>query len=360
MWEFTYDANGMRTRRTHSEIEYQYIYNGSQLTQLTVLETGGGALATNTLYFTYSADGTPLTVTSEGEIYFYVTNIQGDVIAILDHAGRVVCRYIYDAWGNVTTDSWQTDIVSDHNPLRYRGYVYDQETQLYYLQSRYYNPKIGRFLNADALVATGQGVVGNNMFAYCNNNPINRKDETGYLAVATLCLIGALAGAAIDYATQVAANYKNGIKGSAAWTNDINVGSIVGSAFSGAVSAIPGGGVVASFVDSVGSVVIEHGVNSLLSGTQINFGEAGKEIVTNLATDALIPDFAEVEIPKYIRDIKDEAVEKGIKGTRKLQKYLDYKQVSGILFNSCLEGSSYSHRINWRAKQWMYPNLKIC
>jgi len=180
MWEFTYDANGMRTRRTHSEIEYQYIYNGSQLTQLTVLETGGGALATNTLYFTYSADGTPLTVTSEGETYFYVTNIQGDVIAILDHAGRVVCRYIYDAWGNVTTDSWQTDIVSDHNPLRYRGYVYDQETQLYYLQSRYYNPEIGRFLNADAYVSTGQGVLGNNMFAYCGNNSVNRVDSTGY------------------------------------------------------------------------------------------------------------------------------------------------------------------------------------
>jgi len=180
MWEFTYDANGMRTRRTHSEIEYQYIYNGSQLTQLTVLETGGGALATNTLYFTYSADGTPLTVTSEGETYFYVTNIQGDVIAILDHAGRVVCRYIYDAWGNVTTDSWQTDIVSDHNPLRYRGYVYDQETQLYYLQSRYYNPKIGRFLNADAFAATGQGVLGNNMFAYCGNNPVANVEIGGF------------------------------------------------------------------------------------------------------------------------------------------------------------------------------------
>ena len=210
-WEFTYDANGMRTRRTHQDIEYQYVYNGSQLTQLTVLETGGGELATNTLYFTYSADGTPLTVTSEDQLYFYVTNIQGDVIAILDHAGRVVCRYIYDAWGNVTTDSWLGDIVADHNPLRYRGYVYDQETELYYLQSRYYSPEQGRFLNADALVSTGQGPLGNNMFAYCGNNPVNRVDPTGEAwwhwalgaavvaacAVATVATCGGFAAAAM-------------------------------------------------------------------------------------------------------------------------------------------------------------------
>ena len=65
------------------------------------------------------------------------------------------------------------------NPLRYRGYVYDQETGFYYLQSRYYNPEMGRFINADALVTTGQGFVGNNMFAYCGNNPVNMEDYSG-------------------------------------------------------------------------------------------------------------------------------------------------------------------------------------
>ena len=69
------------------------------------------------------------------------------------------------------------------NPLRYRGYVYDTETELYYLQSRYYDPELGRFINADALVSTGQGVLGNNMFAYCRNNPVRRKDVSGTTAV---------------------------------------------------------------------------------------------------------------------------------------------------------------------------------
>ncbi len=69
--------------------------------------------------------------------------------------------------------------LGQYNPLRYRGYVYDRETGLYYLQSRYYNPEIGRFINADSYAATGQGALGNNMFAYCNNNPVNMYDNTG-------------------------------------------------------------------------------------------------------------------------------------------------------------------------------------
>ncbi len=72
--------------------------------------------------------------------------------------------------------------------MRYRGYVFDQETGLYYLQSRYYNPEVGRFINADAYTSTGQGMLGNNMFAYCNNNPVNRQDPSGsvsYIAFGT-------------------------------------------------------------------------------------------------------------------------------------------------------------------------------
>ena len=68
-----------------------------------------------------------------------------------------------------------------HNPLRYRAYVYDTETSLYYLRSRYYNPAIGRFINADGYVATGQGILGNNMFAYCLNNPVVNLDRDGQI-----------------------------------------------------------------------------------------------------------------------------------------------------------------------------------
>ena len=117
------------------------------------------------------------------DVFYYITNVQGDVVAIVDSDGYVMVQYDYDAWGKPIRTQYADETVSTYityfNPLRYRGYVYDQETGLYYLQSRYYDPEIGRFINADAFTSTGQGVLGNNMFAYCGNNPVNRSDVEG-------------------------------------------------------------------------------------------------------------------------------------------------------------------------------------
>lgn len=119
--------------------------------------------------------------TGDDVCYYYVTNIQGDVVAIVSVNGIPVVEYTYDAWGNIlSVDGSRADNLGRLNPLRYRGYVYDVETGLYYLQSRYYNPEMGRFINADAFPTTGQGIIGNNMFSYCGNNPVNRIDTGGY------------------------------------------------------------------------------------------------------------------------------------------------------------------------------------
>ena len=103
-------------------------------------------------------------------------NAQGDVICLLDSTGATVASYEYDPFGNIIT---ATGAMAEANPLRYRGYYYDRETGFYYLNSRYYDPKIGRFINADSYVSTGQGIVGYNMFAYCGNNPVNASDPMG-------------------------------------------------------------------------------------------------------------------------------------------------------------------------------------
>ena len=171
-WTFKYNADGLRTERSNGTVTYDYIYSGSQLIQMTV--------GTDTLYFTYDASGTPMAVDFNGTKYFYATNLQGDIIAILDTNGNAVVEYTYDAWGNhLSTTGTMANTLGAVNPLRYRGYVYDQETQLYYLQSRYYDPELGRFINADAFASTGQGILGNNMFAYCLNNPIRYEDTQG-------------------------------------------------------------------------------------------------------------------------------------------------------------------------------------
>ena len=171
-WTYTYGADGLRTGRTNGTTTYSYVYNGSQLVQMTVGE--------DTLRFAYDAVGVPLSVNYNGTIYYYVTNIQSDVVAIVNASGVEQVRYTYGAWGQLlsTTGTLATTLGA-HNPLRYRGYVYDTETGLYYLQSRYYDPALGRFINADGLVSTVQGFIGNNMFAYCANNPVNFFDPEG-------------------------------------------------------------------------------------------------------------------------------------------------------------------------------------
>ena len=188
-WTYTYNADGLRTQKSNGTDTYNYVYNGSQLTRM----TSSG----RTLDFTYDANGTPLTVALNGYVYYYVTNLQGDVIGIANSNGTLVVSYRYNAWGECTITSNSTTFAL-LNPLRYRGYVYDQETGLYYLQSRYYNPEMARFLNADAFASTGQGLTGNNMFAYCGNNPINCADTAGTYFTYCNIMIGPALGCRME------------------------------------------------------------------------------------------------------------------------------------------------------------------
>ena len=189
-WIFTYDADGLRTKRTDGANTYLYYYEDGLLTRMKY---------NNFVFcFTYDSRGYPVSVTFNGNTYYYALNQQGDVMAILNASSAAVVNYNYNAWGELlSTTGSLANTIGLYNPLRYRGYVYDRETGLYYLQSRYYNPEICRFINADAYLSTGAGVVGFNMFAYCNNNPVSMYDPNGEIAITTLILIGsAVFGAA--------------------------------------------------------------------------------------------------------------------------------------------------------------------
>ena len=122
---------------------------------------------------------------------FYITNLQGDVIELRDMSGSVVVKYKYDAWGNIFYQSPGT--LADINPYRYRGYRYDVETGYYYLQSRYYNPQIGRFISADGLVGETGNLLTQNMYAYSFNNPVMYSDISGEFPVLLTKLVVAYA-----------------------------------------------------------------------------------------------------------------------------------------------------------------------
>ena len=138
----------------------------------------------------YSTNGTSF------QTYYYVLNLQGDVVKLIHYIPgfeyESVATYEYDAWGNIVSSSGR---LAEINPLRYRGYYYDNETGFYYLQSRYYDPANRRFINADTYSSTDPGdAIGCNMFAYCGNNPVMRNDYSGdawwHWVVATVAVVG--------------------------------------------------------------------------------------------------------------------------------------------------------------------------
>lgn len=187
--KFMYNADGIRTNKIVDGVNHVYTLNGTQI----VSEAWG----TNLLIYLYDESGAPIGMQYRTNSYaanvfdtfHFEKNLQGDIIAVYNADGDRIGSYIYDAWGNftVTVESTNTilesKIVRIFNPFRYRGYYYDTETQLYYLQSRYYNPAWGRFLNEDGYISTGTGLLGYNMYAYCNNNPVMGYDPTGYFEV---------------------------------------------------------------------------------------------------------------------------------------------------------------------------------
>ena len=158
---------------------YSYIYASGKLLQEKVTTNG----TTETHNFFYDNTGKPYAMQVNGTTYYYVTNLQGDVMGLVDTSGNSVASYTYDPYGKLRT---ATGELADKNPLRYRGYYYDSESSLYYLQSRYYDPATRRFVNADSYASTGQGIVGYNSFIYCNNNPVNYTDEDGDFPQAVL------------------------------------------------------------------------------------------------------------------------------------------------------------------------------
>ncbi len=171
---YTYDESGIRLSKTvNGNTTTFYFVDGVLL---------GQKFSDNKiLQYLYDDNGTKYGFIYDGTTYFYDLNLQGDVIGIIDTSGNTVVSYTYDPWGKVlSVTGTLASTIGQINPIRYRGYYYDNDTGFYYLQSRYYDPETGRFINADTILDTGANILGNNMFVYAANNPTNNSDYNGH------------------------------------------------------------------------------------------------------------------------------------------------------------------------------------
>ena len=177
-YEYQYDLNGIRSYKTVNGVTTKFdTLNGKILAQ---------SDKNNKILFQYNGDA-PIGFELNETQYFYLTNLSGDVVGITDADGNLIAKYSYDEWGKLLSIETAEDsnaeqlAIAEANPLRYRGYYYDNETGMYYLQSRYYNPELCRFISADGfeyVAATNKLSI--NSYIYCENSPITFIDSLGY------------------------------------------------------------------------------------------------------------------------------------------------------------------------------------
>ena len=290
---YTYNADGIRTSKTVNGVKHIYHLAGTQI--LSEEWTEGNVQ--HILIFVYDASGQPIGMShyENGEqrgTYVFVKNIQGDITGIYDDEGTCLVTYTYDAWGNVTVSysNGGASTAARYNPFRYRGYYYDIETGFYYINSRYYDPAVGRFLNADGIdfLGTDEGLLSYNLFAYCLNDPVNRTDDSGNLSIKNWIKIGV---GAIALGAAIALTVATG-GGAAAVA--IGVAKVVGSvALSTAVSAGAGylkngkqgaidgacNGFMLGSLSALGGAAFKYAkVHSATTGSPNSMGKAGERM----------------------------------------------------------------------------------
>ena len=249
---YKYGADGIRTEKTVNGTVHKYYAEGETLHFETRTNAGGGM---QRLWYYYDGSGI-CGVEYNGTVYYFQKNLQGDVTRIYDGNGNLAAQYVYDAWGNHKvlnangTEMTDESFIGNVNPIRYRGYYYDEETGLYYLQSRYYDPEVGRFINADDVdYIEPETLMGCNLYAYCGNNPVMYVDPTGTIFgfILGAFAIGALIGGGLSYISA----YNDGQRG---W---------------GLFGAIAGGAIMGG---AMGGILALGGAAGLASAGLMSFG----------------------------------------------------------------------------------------
>ena len=341
---YSYDENGIRTRKTIGNTVTDYYYNGTLLMGTVKTTTNSdGSTTTSKLRFSYDANGKVVAVNYNGNYYYYLRNAQSDIVKLIDKTGATVVEYRYDSWGKLLSTSGSlASTLGKNNPFRYRGYVYDEETGFYYLQSRYYNPEVGRFISSDVLLSTGQGVLGHNAYAYCLNNPVNREDSNGNwsmpnwlkVTIGAVALVGAVAltvatgGGAAAVAVGVAK-----VVGSVAVSTAVSAG--VGYLENGKQGAIDGAcnGFMFGSLSACGGAALKYAnVHAATTGSPNSMGKAGERMAgIEPSAKRAIRINGRVRIPDELTQttLKEVKNVKYISNTLQLRDFADYAKITG-------------------------------
>ena len=222
------------TLASTESVTHEYLTQNGKVARETIRQdVGGTVLSTKTLDFFYDDSGRPFAFNysvdgSDFETYYYILNLQGDVVQIIDANGVMQAEYVYSPWGEII--SAEGDL-AEVNPLRYRGYYYDSETGFYYLRSRYYDPENHRFINADTYASTDSGdAISCNMFAYCNNNLVVFLDSTGMYSISAVTTLVSTDNDIATYTTTITSDSRYELLGF------ISLGSIENYKFTYVVS----------------------------------------------------------------------------------------------------------------------------
>jgi RHS repeat-associated protein len=231
---YTYDTSGRLIREKYNETYNDFSSNSRDILYL---------------YDESGIVGAVQTYNTTTETFYFDRNIKGDVIGIYNASGTQIAKYSYDSWGNSKLATLSSNNFSAYNPIRYRGYYFDAESGLYFLNARYYNPACRRFISPDDTAYLDPDTPnGLNLYAYCNNDPVNYADPSGNSVIAAL-LIGAAIGGALGGLT---AYFEN---------QDILTGILTGALLGASVGAIIG----------IGGAVLSGAISSVIGKATTDF-----------------------------------------------------------------------------------------
>lgn len=273
---YVYSSDGTRISKIVNNEETKYYLEGKRI----IFENRNG----NMIYYIYNNEEL-LGFKYNDNIYYYHKNIFGDIIGIFNDNYNEIAKYDYDSWGNILSiEDISDQNIANINPFRYRSYYYDNETEMYYLNTRYYNPKTRRFINADVIL-TNQNFYANNLYIYCYNNPIFRIDNEGNFPILGLVIAGVIGA--------VTSVYFEKKENPDATTGDLILSGTIGAAEGCLTFAFPKYGLAIGF----GSSVLTNGID-VATGDQ-SMTEATLKVGTDFMTNVMLDEAANQIVTKY-------------------------------------------------------------